>query len=402
MPEVFVGRQPIYDKKLEVFAYELLFRSGEDNWTRVEDDDKATSQIILNTFLEIGLDRIAGPHRVFINVGRSFLLGEFPIPLPQDRIGLEILEDVTVDERLVEGVRALAAKGHLIALDDFVLNDDTRPLLDLADIIKIDISTMNRATLAQHVATLRPWKSKLLAEKVETQEEFEFCRQLGFDYFQGYFFCRPSIVKGQRIPANRLAILRLLAKLQDPSTTVKELEEIISHDVSLSYKLLRYINSAAFALTRRIDSIKQAVIYLGTQTIKHWVILFALSGINDKPHELMVTALVRARMGELLARALAARDPDVFFTVGLFSTLDALMDMPMARVVESLPLSEAVSLALLEQAGPYGQVLRCILAYEREDWDRVKAALPLANESIRDAYLQAITWADEVGASLRA
>jgi len=394
MLDIFIGRQPIYDRKLEVYAYELLYRSSERNFAGPIDGDQATSQVIMNAFMELDLEQIVGEHLAFINLTRGFIVGDHALPLPRGKLVVEILEDIEVDPPLIAAVQDLSSRGYLIALDDFIFHEALRPLVDLADIVKIDVRRLDRPTVAEHVRELRRHTAKLLAEKVETQEEYDHYRKLGFDYFQGYFFARPNIVKGQRMPANRVAVLRLLSKLQDPKVSVQALEELISQDVSLSYKLLRYINSAFFALPRKVESIHQAVVYLGNRTIKTWAALIALSNIHDKPHELVTLALVRAKMCELLARSLNLPNEEIFFTVGMFSALDALMDVPMQRVLKDLPLSEDIVGALLRREGPPGAALHCALAYEQGDWGQVSCG-GMDIKPIRQAYLDAIAWADD-------
>ncbi|MEW6354402.1 MAG: HDOD domain-containing protein [Pseudomonadota bacterium] len=400
IPNVFVGRQPIYDRALNVYAYELLFRAGGGNRAVFQDADQATSQVILNTFMEIGLDNIVGEKMAFINLTRGFVLGNYFLPLPQGRIGLEILEDIDVDADVVAAVRALSEQGYLIALDDFVYHEKLRPLVDLADIVKIDVLALGRDALRAHMDILRKHPVRILAEKVETQEDFEFCKELGCDYFQGYFFCQPKVFKGQRIPTNRLATLRLLSKLQDPDTDLQELETLISQDVSMTYKLLRCINSAFYSLPRKIESLRQALVILGNEWLKTWASLILLSSIDDKPHELLQTALVRAKMCELLGAALSRENKESFFTVGLFSVLDALMDQPMQNVLQSLPLSEDISQALLHYHGALGEVLRCVLMYERGDWDELDCP-GLQREKIAQAYLDALAWSTRTDKELR-
>lgn len=399
MPEVFVGRQPIYTRQLDVFAYELLFRSGEGEEASVMDGDQATSQVILNTFMEMGLDTIVGQKLAFINLTRDFILQDYAPVFPADRVVLEVLEDIPVDAELIEAVRRLSDQGYTIALDDFIYHERLQPLMEIADIIKVDVLALDKAALREHQAVLQQYNVKLLAEKVETQDEFRYCRELGFDYFQGYFFCKPEVIKGQRVPANRLVSLQLLARLQDPEADFRELEGLISQDVSLSYKLLRVINSAFYSLPRKVDSLRQALLMLGTRLITTWVSLIILAGIDDKPHELMVTAMVRAKMCELLAQALGRPGTDTFFTVGLFSALDALMDSPMEDVLRALPLSDDITAALLQYEGILGAALRCVLAYERGDWQAVSCP-GLDSAAIKDAYLRAIAWTTETSGKL--
>ncbi|MEO5573477.1 MAG: HDOD domain-containing protein [Gammaproteobacteria bacterium] len=401
MLDVFVGRQPIYNRQLEVFAYELLFRSGVNNHAIFDDGDQATSQVILNTFMEIGLENIVGEKMAFINLTRTFILGSYLFPFPQTRIGLEILEGIRVDADIVESVRKLSEQGYLIVLDDFVYHENLLPLVEMADIIKLDILALGRDGVREHLEILKKYKIEILAEKVETQDDFEFCKRLGFNYFQGYFFCQPNVIKGQRIPVNRLATLQLLAKLQDPDTEMQELEALISQDVSMSYKLLRCVNSSVYGLPTRVESIHQAVMLLGQPGLKAWASLITLSSIDDKPHELFQTALIRAKMCELLAGARQDSDKESYFTVGLFSVLDALMDVPMPELLNTLPVSADIKQALLHHQGALGIILQCVLAYERGDWDNVNC-LGLTHEQITHAYLDAVAWSNQAGKELLA
>lgn len=394
MRSIFIGRQPIYDRALQVYAYELLYRSGEENSAGMPDGDVATSQVILNAFTEIGIENLVGKHLAFINLTRGFIIGDNPLPLTQGKVVLEVLEDIVVDDALIDAVRKLSQAGYLIALDDFIFHESLRPLVDVADIIKIDVRALTRETVSAHVTELRRSKARLLAEKVETQEEFDYYKALGFDYFQGYFFSRPKVIRRHAIPANRLAILRLLGRLHDPDVAIKELEELISQDVSLSYRLLRYINSAFFSLPRKVESLHQAIVYLGNASIKTWVTLIALSGIDDKPSELLTVALVRGKMCELLAERLKLPGKDSYFIVGLFSALDAMMDVPLEQVVENLPLSPLVVAALLKHEGQAGGALHCTLAYEKNEWDQIDCR-QMEKGVIVQSYLDAVAWADQ-------
>ena len=395
MSEIFIGRQPIYDRKLGVYAYELLFRAADMNTATITDGDKATSDVIINTFLEIGLDNIVGDRLAFINLTRSFFVNEHSISLPKDRVALELLEDIEADDEVVAGVKRLSDQGYTIALDDFIYHESLKPLVQLADIIKIDIMALDRDEVRDHVQALREHPPLLLAEKVETQEEFDYCMELGFDYFQGYFFAQPKVIRGQRLPNNRLAILKLLSQLQDPDISPQQLEDLIAQDVAFSYRILRYVNSASFAMPRTIESIQQAVVFLGLQSIKSWTTLLAMSQVDNKPAELVITALVRAKMAEELAKAQKADRPDSFFTVGLFSALDALMDNTMEEILTQLPLADHISDALLHRKGLHGEVLSSVLAYERGQWDRIPATR-LKRSRIRDCYLTAVQWAADI------
>ncbi len=392
--DIYIGRQPIFDRKLEVYAYELLFRGGDGNQANIVDGDQATSRVIANTFIEMGLENIVGERLAFLNLTRSYLTADWPLSFPRDRVVLEILEDIQPDEEVMRAVRRLREAGFTLALDDFLYHESLTPLIEHADIIKIDIMPLSRESLAEHVKRLRPYPLKLLAEKIETQEEFDRCRELGFDYFQGYFLSRPKIIQGREIPPNALATLRLLGRLQDPEVAAEELDQLISQDVGLSYKLLRYINSAFFSLPKKIESIRQAVVYLGNQAIKNWATLLVFAGMEDKPHELMTMAMLRAKMCELLAVAAGRDRPDVFFTVGLFSALEPLVDAPLETALDTLPFTDDIRSALLEHKGPYGECLECVLAYEAARWDQVRCR-GLSTSRITQAYIDAAHWADE-------
>ncbi len=395
MPDIFIARQPIYNRTQHVLGYELLYRSDAENRAKLPEGDVATSQTLLNAFTEIGTDSLVGSRLAFINLSRGFLVGTYPLPLPNDRVVIEVLESVDIDEELIGSIERLAKQGYTIALDNFVYREAVLPLLALVHIIKIDIQAMSEDTLRYHVAALSDYPHlKLLAEKVEAYEEYEVCRDLGFHYFQGYFFSRPKIIKRKRLPGNQVALIKLLAELQHPDVTVPKLEVLISHDVGLSYKLLRYINSSFFGLPKPIDSIQRAVVFLGTNVIKRWATLLILSRFDDKPVELMVTAVVRAKMSEILAKAMGYPADDLCFTVGLLSVLDALLDMEMENVLEMLSMSEEVNSSLVSHEGTPGKILAMVLHYESSEWDEVLHS-ELPREVIMDAYLQSIAWATE-------
>jgi EAL and modified HD-GYP domain-containing signal transduction protein len=393
--DVFVGRQPIYTPQLDVFAYELLSRSGDVQHACITDGNQATACLLVNTFLELGLNTLVGSKPAFVNFTRDLLVEHFPLILPADRVVLEVLEDVDVDADLIKALASLSAQGYTIALDDFIYQPHLQPLVELASIIKIDVLAFDRPTLEQHVALLRHYEVHLLAEKVETQDDFLYCKSLGFDYFQGYFLCRPDILKGQRSPTHRMLILELLAKIQHPDTTFHELDAVISRDVSLIYKVLRVANTAFYAPYRKVESIQQALRLVGLRFLTNMVSLFLLANIDDKPHELLVTAMVRAKMCEYLAQRLRQGNSATAFTVGLLSVLDAFMDRPMPELLTALPLADDIVQALLTHSGVLGALLQGVLAYERGDWAGLDH-LGYPCSVLVEAYLQALAWATEM------
>jgi EAL and modified HD-GYP domain-containing signal transduction protein len=400
MYDAFVDRQPIFDQNMSVYAYELLFRDGDQSSAGRIDGNQASSQVMLNTFAEFGLDSIVGNHLAFINLTHELLVDDMVQMLPRNRVVLEVLETVTVDDALIAAVKNLSSQGYLIALDDFIYDEEWRPLVEIADIIKLDVLALKLSEIEEYVRFLRPFKTRLLAEKVETMEQFIFLKNLGFDYYQGYFLSRPSVVQGKRTPTNKISILQLLSKLMRPDPDHSEIETLISQDVTLSYKVLRFINAARFALPRKVESINEATVYLGLNNIRRFASMIALAGFNDQPHEILLTALLRARMCELLAKEAGIRDIESFFSLGLFSALDILLGMPMSEVVNELPLGDELERALLYKSGELGEALGCVLAYERQQWDAVNfAALP--REEISGVYLEAVKWSNETGISMQ-
>ena len=398
MSHSFIARQPIYDRELKVHGYELLFRSSETNRADIVDGEDATSQLLVNALMEIGLAELVGSQPAFVNFTASYLLQGLPAPMAREQVVLEILEDVTPTEELLAALTKLKAEGYTLALDDFVYEEAKRPLVELADMVKLDVMGLSRPELESHVAQLKHFDVALLAEKVETQEEFEHCKTLGFDYYQGYFFCKPQIVKGARTPSNRMGILRLLSRLQDPQLEFGELGDLIAQDVSFSYRILRYINSAEFHRSRKIESIHHAATMLGLQRIRTWATILAMSKVDDKPYELILTALVRARMAESLSKEAKVLDQHAF-TVGLFSALDALTDQTMDDLLKALPLSDEINQALQNHAGELGSLLGLVLAYERGDWGTVDRG-HLDPDVVSKAYFDSLRWTRELNRSL--
>ncbi len=391
MKDIYVGRQAIFDRKMQVYAYELLFRQGTKNCSNVQqqfDGDSASSEVMINTFIEIGLERVAGPHRVFINLTRNLFLNHPEIPFDKDRVVMELLEDIPVDDQLIEAVTELSKRGYLLALDDYIFDPVWDPLLPLVDIIKVEFPALTLEQIEQGLPTLRRHNAKLLAEKIETEEEYQQCLALGFDLFQGYHFSRPKVIKGQRLQENQLVVLRLLSALNDPDAEIEDLVSLITQDASLSYKILRYINSAAIAMPRKVESIRQAIVLMGLARIRAWASLLALSRMEKKPQEYFTTALVRAHMCEQLVTKNGGCAPEIAFSVGLLSILDLLVDRPIAEIVQELALSNEIQDALIDQQGPAGKALQCSKGYEVGDWENADYE-DLNVAEITDIYLLA-------------
>ena len=391
--EVFVGRQPILSPNLKTVGYEVLYRNCELDQAVFTDETVATATVLLNTYIDIGLEHVVGSHLAFLNIPKQFLVERYCEALPKDRVVLEILENVQPTPQMVEALTSLSQQGYTIALDDFVYGECFRPFLEIADMVKIDVLGKSKEQLQQEVLKLQDFRLRLLAEKVESREAYETCKQLGFYYFQGNFFFQPDIIQGQEIPANRIALLELMGKIHDPGIPFKGLVEHIRNDLSLSYKVLRYVNSAYVGLPRRVDSIDQAACMVGIERIRTWATLIIMASGQTHATEILVMALVRAKMCEQLGHCLGSNSQEKYFTVGLLSVLDALHESPIQDIIDKLPLHEDMIEALIHGTGEMGLVLSCVKAYEKGEWMELKH-LQLEPSVIRDIYLKSIDWAN--------
>jgi len=391
--DVFVGRQPILSPNMQTIGYEVLYRNCEIGQAIFSDEGVATATVLLNTYLDIGLEHVVGSHLAFLNIPKQFLLERYCEALPKNRVVLEILENVEPTPQVLEALTSLAQQGYTIALDDFEYHDRFRPFLEIADIVKVDVLGKSHDQLQQTVSQLQDSRVRLLAEKVESREVFEMCKQLGFYYFQGYFFFRPDIIRGRQIPANRIALLELMGKIQDPHIPFKGLVEHIRNDLSLSYKVLRYVNSAYVGLPKRVDSIDHAACMVGIDRIRTWATLIIMASGQTQATEILIIALVRAKMCERLGHRLGASSPEKYFTMGLLSVLEALYESPMQDILEKLPLPEDIVEALINGTGEMGLVLSSVKAYEEGEWMELKH-LQLEPSVIRDLYLEAVDWSN--------
>jgi len=376
----FISRQPIYDRSVNLFAYQLLYAN----------DENLTAEVFLNTFLDLGLEAIVGDSPAFINVTRKFLLDGYCSTPPKGKVVLGIPWDIQPDESVIKAIASLSGLGYSISIDYLDDVELQHPLLKLANFVNVNFETFTNEEAAGHLQRLRQFNAKLVARNVNTQEDFERAKSLGFEYFRGVCYIRPKTAKAQRVPINRLSTMQLILKLQEPELSSSELEKIIGQDLAISFKLLHYVNSAALSLPRSIESIRHAIQMVGTQRIRVWASLLLLGKLDDKPAELMVTALIRATMAERLAVALDQPKPDSFFMAGLFSVVDALLDLPMSEAIELLPFAKPIREALVNLDGPIGQVLSCIIAYELGNWNEVHCG-NLETAAIRQCYTDSIS-----------
>ncbi len=399
MKDILVGRQQILDTQMQVFAYEILFRGKDFDLSEKEGATSATNQILTDTLLEIGLNSIVGSSKAFVNFTAQNILEKTPLNLPKDRVVIEVLEDVTVDLRIINNLREFSQQGYTIALDDFVFTNEWLPLIEFADIVKLDVMAMPLADTLLMIEKLKPYKIKLLAEKVETLEEFNALKEAGCELFQGFFFSKPNIVAGKRLGVNQTSAIRLLGAVNKSDVEFDELTQIISEDVGMSFKLLKYINSAAFALPRKVESIQQAITYLGLAQVKLWVNILTMTSIADKPGPICQNILIRGKMCELLASQHEV-DPSQLFLTGMLSALDCMLDMEMEEALEQLPIADEIKQAILNREGIAGEILSSVLNYERWELSNQNESQVLGALN-SDIYLESINWTDEVLTNLQ-
>ena len=399
--EHFIARQPIFDTKGRVYAYELLFRSGLHNYFDCDDADHAAASVIANSNLLFNLDEMTGGTKAFINCTHTVLVKDLMTTLPRQQAVVEVLEDVEPDDKIIEACRRLKSLGYTLALDDFVYHENFEPLLELADIIKVDFLLSDVDEQERLAKTMIPRGIKMLAEKVETHEVYEHAKQMGYQLFQGYFFAKPVIISRKDIPTNKVQFLRILKDIHAQEVDFKKLALTIQSEVSLSYKLLKLINSAAFALRHKVTSILQALSLLGLREIRSWVSLLSIASMaDDKPAELVVSSLIRARLCEQLAQPckMGDRQSDMFL-MGLFSLLDTIMSRPIDEILEEITVEDDIVAALTGEPGMLRSILDLVIAMEKGEWEevsRLAAELQIEEQPLSAAYLDAVAWAQDI------
>jgi c-di-GMP-related signal transduction protein len=403
--EVFIGRQPILDRRLRVAGYELFFRSSRANFCDSADDVMATSQVIVNAILGVGLDRLLGGKPAFINFDRTLLLGDWSTLLPPEKAVIEILESVPPDNDVLTACHKLRREGYPVALDDCLNDERTAAFAPFVDILKVDFQQTSPPIQEAIVRRYQKLKLRIVAAKVETEREFRRALQLGYDYFQGYFFDRPTVLQGARVPASQMSGLRLVKQIQRTELDFQAIEELVRHDVSFSHSLLTYINSAAFHWADRVESIRQGLLLLGSDEIRKWVWMASLSSLGrNRPPVLMAQVLLRGRFCEAIAASanlpLGPSDP---FLLGMFSLLDAILERPLKGILDDLNIGRNIRNALLgmetEPDCPLALILRIVKFYEVREWQEVEAAaraIGVSSGDLSACYLESLFWVDTV------
>lgn len=399
---LYVARQPILDDRGRVFGYELLYRDAPGDTSCTADGDLASASVLTGAVLDLGLDTLTGGRQAFLNVTRPLLLGKIDTLIAPAGVVIELLESITIDGDVIDACRDLQSKGYQLALDDFVGGSDAEALLPHVAFVKVDVLTTSPDAVTTLASRLKPIGVRLLAEKVESRAVFHHARAAGYTLFQGYYFCRPMIQTGAALPAQQVAYLRLLTALSNPDLTSADVEGLVKQDVSLSLRVLRSVNSAAYPIRTEVRSIKQALFLLGIDPIRKWATVWCLAGLSAAAiPEVATLALLRARSCELLGAQLADGDGSELFLVGLFSLLDVMLSRTMADALDAVPLSDAAVHALLGQANRLRDVLDAVGHYERGAWDEATTAaqrVGLDAFALSDAYTNALRWVKDISA----
>lgn len=398
--EVFIARQHIFDRNMNVFGYELLYRRSMNNFYEGIDDNKATAELINNAFFAMQLNELTGGTKAFINFSEEMILKKIPLLLPKESIVIEILERIEVSEALVNACKDLRKEGYLIALDDFIYQEAYIPLIDTTHIIKIEFSIESYKKQQELIKRYKN-RIKFLAEKVETREEYNMALDMGYDYFQGYFFSKPVVVKGNEISSLNANIVRLIEQLNQDEPHYQKIAEIIETDIGLSYKLLKIVNSIYFGSRSKIHSLKNALVRLGIDELKKWVYLIMLKDIQRVENkELIKICLIRARLMELIALQTGMKDKHLqYFMTGLFSAIDILLNRNMKDIVDELPLAIEVRDALLGKNNELRNSLELVCTFDRLSGNIKEykdLSIRLSQSKLMNSYFEALRWANSL------
>jgi EAL and modified HD-GYP domain-containing signal transduction protein len=397
-PARFAARLPILSKGEKVFGYKLLFRSNVNNYFPSVEGDVASRGVIDMSSL-IGLNTLSNNLPAFIVATRDILIRQYLALLPSDKVIAEIPDSVSTDAEVVHACQQLKETGCKIALSNFRADDPRQELAGDVDFLKVDIKESPLADVSRLTRCYRGRGPQLIAEKVETREDFEFCKAEGFSFFEGYFFRKPEMMRARGVQSNRIVYLRLLGAISRPNLDWKELEEIVKSDPMLYYRLLRYLNSAIFGLQGEVRTIGQALTFLGEKEIRRWCQLGGMLELSrNKPSDLALAALVRARFAELIGARIGCGGSNLF-QVGLLSLMDAILEIPMREVLEGLPINEGARTVLLEDAGPLSPVYDLMLAVEAGVWPRMSALasqLGIDQEFLAQSHWTAMEWAQSI------
>lgn len=388
----------MFDRARAVDGYELLYRARGDDAAHISDHDAATHRTVADALVELRLDDLVDGRRIYLHVTPRFVAAGWHHLLPPGRTILEVVDDTPSTAAWADLLSTVSAEGYHVAHGGYRFGGAHDAVLELVDVLKVDVAAATPEELEAGLPRLRDLPLMLLAEKVETHEQFELCRALGFDYFQGYFFEKPQLVEGRSPTANRAAVLQLVAALEDGDAHAAGLADIIQTDAALTFKLLRLVNSTHFALPRRVESVRDCVVLLGQRQIRQLAMLLAMASAEEKPEALTTSMLVRAKMCESLARRIDREE--AAFTTGILSLVDAVVDQPLEEAMAQLPIAPEIAAAVIDGSGPLGRILRSVVDFEHGDLDAF-SALGIHPEVVDEAYLGALAWAREMVVATR-
>ena len=396
--DVYVARQPIFNRKMRIYGYELLYRKSVNNYYEGTDDDQATITLINDSFFVFGFKELIEETRGFINFSQNLLLGELAYMLPKEKVVIEILERVEATKEVVEACRRLKEKGYILALDDFVLEQYTKeylPLIELADIIKVEFPAVSGKDIQKLIDRYKK-RIIFLAEKVETREEYQRAMNMGFKLFQGYYFSKPVMTGARDIGALNVNLVQILNELNHEEINYYSITGIIQQDVGLSYKFLKMVNSVYYGSRYRIKNIQQGLIFMGTNEIRRWVYLMMLRGVQCPENaELVKNSVIRGKMLSLIARELKLGSESDYFIGGMFSSIDVLLNTEMEKALQGLPMSREVRDALTGKDNRFRWYLDTVLALEQARWENLNAAdkyPKLTAQKYMALYMEAIRW----------
>ena len=402
--ECYLGRQPILDRGWNVAGYELLFRSSGANFCDLADDVSATEQVIVNAVLGVGMNRLLGGKPAFIKFDQRLLLGHWITVLPPDKVVIEILETVPPDHEILAACQALRREGYALALEDCLEDERTEAFAPFMDVLKVDFQQTSQAEQKRIAERYRKLDVKMVAEKVETEAEFRRASELRYDYFQGFFFASPTVLRTARVPVSQTTVLRLLKQIQQRELDFDGIEEVIRHDLSFSHSLLKYLNSAAFHWASRVESVRQCLFLLGSEEISKWAWMASVSSLaQNRPPVLTAQVLMRGRFCETIAEfaKLPLDDCDPFLA-GMLSLLGAILQRPLEGILSELNIGPHIRNALLGtkgEADPLSLILRIVKSYEAGDWEGVESAaqvLGLSADALNTCYLESLAWVETV------
>lgn len=395
--QILLARQGIYDKSGNIYAYELLYRNNEEksnvDHTNEAEGSKATSSVIAQLFTNMDIDSVLGNKLAFINFTYNDLIHQIPKLLPKDRIVIEVLETVTINDELIKSLIEMSREGYKIALDDFVYQTESDPLIKIANIIKLDVLHQTKQAMSNQLKQLKGFKGLLLAEKIENKKKFHHCVGLGFDYFQGFFLNKPDSLKGQVISENTALILGVINELNHEDIDVRTLEKSILKIPKLSYRILRVANSAYYYTGTNISSLTDAIFRLGLTKVTNWANLILLASNPETSLDLIERTLIRARMCESIAKATKNINPDEAYTVGMFSTLEGMLNEPLPSLLAKICLDDTLNEALLEYKGKLGKILKCVMDYEKADFNALEK-IPIGRDLLVKFYIEGIQYAN--------